>query len=376
MDEEKEKYPNYPYIISEYGAGSDRRLHTFKPESFDFSIEHQQNYHEHYLPAIMERGYITGSTMWNFIDFGSANRDESMPRINNKGLVYSDRTTKDIYYYYKAFLNKTPMVYVATRDWQSRTVTDDIKTHPIKVYTNQEQVELFINGVSNGVKKVENNTIVWDVVLNEGRNFIHAKSGNLEDAYNVTLETIPTIFNKKDIGLLEFAINVGSNCYFTDDDSKLTWVPDRPYTSGGWGYVGGDVYRKTSSRIGTQTEIKSTRNTPLLQTSRIGLDAYRIDLPDGDYELELFFADPFGQAESTLHALGGDNSANIDANIFDVIVNGDRVIEKLNLQQDYGAFTNVRKRFLVKAKDGKGVEVIFNAIKGRAILNALKIRKL
>ncbi|MDR0418678.1 MAG: glycoside hydrolase family 2, partial [Prevotellaceae bacterium] len=101
IDAEKENYPNYPYIISEFGAGSDKRVHTFNPESFDFSMEHQQNYHEHYLPAIMERDYITGSTMWNFIDFGSANRDESMPRINSKGLVYSDRTPKDVYYYYK-----------------------------------------------------------------------------------------------------------------------------------------------------------------------------------------------------------------------------------------------------------------------------------
>jgi beta-galactosidase len=244
------------------------------------------------------------------------------------------------------------------------------------VYTNQEQVELFVNGESQGAKKAENYTIVWDVTLNEGGNFVYAKSENLEDAYNITLELIPVELNKRNLELKELAVNVGSSCYFTDDDSKLTWAPDRAYAPGSWGYVGGDVYRKTSSRIGTQTEIRNTRNTPLLQTSRVQIEAYKFDVADGEYEVELFFADPFGQAESTFHALGGDNLESVDANIFNVNINDARVIENLNLQQNYGAFTNVMKRFVVKVKGGKGITVGFDAVKGVTILNAIKVREL
>ncbi|MEZ5005106.1 MAG: glycoside hydrolase family 2 TIM barrel-domain containing protein [Bacteroides graminisolvens] len=52
LDEQHTKYPNRPIIVSEYGAGSDKRLHSFTPRHFDFSIEYQQQYLEHYLPVI------------------------------------------------------------------------------------------------------------------------------------------------------------------------------------------------------------------------------------------------------------------------------------------------------------------------------------
>ena len=77
-----------------------------QPRAFDFSSEYQQIYLEHYLPVLEETPYVCGGTHWNFIDFSSALRDESMPRINNKGLVYADRTPKDVYFYYQAAWRK------------------------------------------------------------------------------------------------------------------------------------------------------------------------------------------------------------------------------------------------------------------------------
>lgn len=85
LEEQHRKHPTHPMIVSEYGAGSDRRLHTLSPRAFDFSMEYQQKYLEHYLPVMEKLTYVCGGTHWNFIDFSSALRDESMPRINNKG---------------------------------------------------------------------------------------------------------------------------------------------------------------------------------------------------------------------------------------------------------------------------------------------------
>ncbi len=122
LEEQHKKYPSHPMIVSEYGAGSDKRLHSLQPHAFDFSIEYQQKYLEHYLPVLEETSYICGGTHWNFIDFSSALRDESMPRINNKGLVYSNRTPKDIYYYYKAaWRQDIPVLHIASRDWTHRS---------------------------------------------------------------------------------------------------------------------------------------------------------------------------------------------------------------------------------------------------------------
>lgn len=114
--------PAHPMIVSEYGAGSDKRLHSLTPRAFDFSIEYQQKYLEHYLPVLENTPYVCGGTHWNFIDFCSALRDESMPRINNKGLLYADRTPKDIYYYYQAAWRKDiPVLHIASRDWTYRS---------------------------------------------------------------------------------------------------------------------------------------------------------------------------------------------------------------------------------------------------------------
>lgn len=51
LTEQHKKCPSHPMIVSEYGAGSDKRLHSLQPHAFDFSIEYQQKYLEHYLPV-------------------------------------------------------------------------------------------------------------------------------------------------------------------------------------------------------------------------------------------------------------------------------------------------------------------------------------
>ena len=122
LAEQQRDYPDHPLIVSEYGAGSDKRLHSLQPRAFDFSSEYQQIYLEHYLPVLEETPYVCGGTHWNFIDFSSALRDESMPRINNKGLVYADRTPKDVYFYYQAAWRKDiPVLHIASRDWKYRS---------------------------------------------------------------------------------------------------------------------------------------------------------------------------------------------------------------------------------------------------------------
>lgn len=63
-----------PIIVSEYGAGSDKRLHSLYPKPFDFSIEYQQKYIEHYLPVIEDSTFVAGATYWNLVDFSSAQR--------------------------------------------------------------------------------------------------------------------------------------------------------------------------------------------------------------------------------------------------------------------------------------------------------------
>lgn len=72
INDQHNRYPHRPVIISEWGAGSDHRLHSDESKAFDFSIEYQQKYIEHYLPFIEKTKFISGSSYWNFIDFSAA----------------------------------------------------------------------------------------------------------------------------------------------------------------------------------------------------------------------------------------------------------------------------------------------------------------
>lgn len=244
-EDQHRRYPDQPMIISEWGAGSDKRLHSTQGRAFDFSIEYQQTYIEHYLPFIENTEWISGCAYWNFIDFNVAARQESMPRVNNKGLAYNNRIWKDVAYYFKAMWRKDiPVIRIASRDWEMRTGEIN-KPQSIKIYSNMPEVELFINGQSIGCQKIANCHTVFNVILPEGISVLMAqgiKNGKtVQDAMTIQFKSLPNIAEGD-----ELAINVGSNCYFTSDISNLTWLPDQPYTAGGWGYIGGKAHSTTS----------------------------------------------------------------------------------------------------------------------------------
>ena len=191
--------PRIISIISEYGAGGDGRIHSLKPEQFDFSIEWQQLYHESYLEQIFNRKFIAGAAVWNLIDFCAAGRQESMPHINNKGLLYNNRTPKDVYYLYQAWLLKTPVIHIASRDWTIRKgiqILPDDKTvvQPVKIYSNLEKVELFVNGKSIGIQSTIKGVSIWNVPFINGSNSLIAKGINehkgCEDAMQIDFEII------------------------------------------------------------------------------------------------------------------------------------------------------------------------------------------
>ena len=282
-EDQHRRYPDQPMIISEWGAGSDKRLHSTQGRAFDFSIEYQQTYIEHYLPFIENTEWISGCAYWNFIDFNVAARQESMPRVNNKGLAYNNRIWKDVAYYFKAMWRKDiPVIRIASRDWEMRTGEIN-KPQSIKIYSNMPEVELFINGQSIGCQKIANCHTVLNVILPEGISVLMAqgiKNGKtVQDAMTIQFKSLPNIAEGD-----ELAINVGSNCYFTSDISNLTWLPDQPYTAGGWGYIGGKAHSTTS-------EIYNTLDGPIYQTWREGNWSYKIDAPIGEYEIELLIAD-------------------------------------------------------------------------------------
>lgn len=71
-----------------------------------------------------------------------------LPRTNTKGLVCYDHTTKkDAFYFYKANWNKEDkFVYLTSKRYAERSG----KVQQLKVYSNCDSIELFVNGKSIG----------------------------------------------------------------------------------------------------------------------------------------------------------------------------------------------------------------------------------
>lgn len=84
-------------------------------------------------------------------------------------------------------------------------------------------------------------------------------------------------------------INVGGN-EFTDTHGQ-TWMADHIYKSGSYGYLG------ISSTFETQETIKGTSFPDIYQSERYKLFGYRIDVPNGHYDIILHFAEIYHQKE-------------------------------------------------------------------------------
>lgn len=367
-EDQHRRYPHHPMIISEWGAGSDRRLHTTEGRAFDFSMEYQQTYVEHYLPFIEEKEWISGCTYWNFIDFNVAARQESMPRVNNKGLFYNDRTPKDVAYYFKSMWRKDiPVLRIASRDWKVR-VGKEGETQQIKLYSNLPEVELFVNGESAGKQATDNCHAVFNVVLPVGTSVLTAQGvyGNkpVEDVMIIDFRPLPDLSEGD-----ELAINVGSNCFFTSALSNLTWLPDRPYVPGSWGYVSGEARSTTS-------EIVNTVDVPLYQTRREGEFTYKIDAPDGNYEVELLMADVTRPAAQLANLLGKNKSEETAGETrFNIVICG-RQVETNFSPADGGRYRTAFKRRYIVCNEEGCITIALEAVKGKPFISGIKVRKL
>lgn len=367
LDKENDKYPNRPLIISEYGCGSDARLHSLNPEAYDFSMEYQQIFHASYLKQIMERPYVIGSSIWNFIDFGVSKRSESMPGINNKGIVRYNRQPKDIYYFYQAALTKKPVLHIASRDWTNRigtaaSVTDKFAKQQVKVFSNLPEVELFVNGKSLGKQKVVDYTAVFDVPFENGQNLIELISGNQKDVLIVNFEVQPYDLRTSKDKKLVIAVNAGSKAYFSDQDNRVIYQPDQNYREGSWGHVGVDLNSPTRSDVNSTASINATSIDPLYQTSRLGMKAFKFDVPDGRYEIDLHFCETQETAPNR--------------RVFNVSIGNEEVLSAFDLYAQYSERTAIIKTYTIEVNDGKGIKIGFTPIVGEPIISGIKITRL
>ena len=189
-------YPDRVIGLSEYGADANPAYHSANPERGDYTEEYQCIYHEHMAKMIEERPYLWATHVWNLFDFAADGRDEGGKHgVNQKGLVTIDRKLKkDAFYLYKAYWSKTPFVHVCGRRYVERT--EDVTE--IKVYSNEQSVTLFVDGVERETS--EGSKVFKFKVPITGTHKIRTVSGTCED--EITVKKVQKsnqdyIFNKQ-----------------------------------------------------------------------------------------------------------------------------------------------------------------------------------
>ncbi len=368
LDRRHAAHPAEVIFVSEYGAEDDYRVESLDPERFDFSGTWMRRFHESYLRQFNARPWLGGTAIWSQFDFSQPETGGSIPYMNQKGMARWNRIRKDVFYLYKANWNPAPMAYIASRGWTRRTGTNPgaaagagatTVTQPVDVYSNLPRVEFLANGRSLGVKAPDDvRRITWEVPFANGKNKLEVRGvgdrNRIEDTLTVEFTYRPPRLADPSVPFRELGVNTGGRTQYAEPGGPL-WEGDREYTAGGFGYVGGE-----SKIFDKDLAIRASDDTPLYFSYLLGLDSYRMDVPDGQYDVELMFAEP--------DAKPGDR-------IFGVTINGKQIAESLDLSKEHGIAKAVVIRSSVTATGGTGVDVRLSPIKGKPILNAIYVRK-
>jgi len=160
---------------------------TYACNLFDWHLKEQET-----MP------WLAGSAQWIFKDFSTPLRPENpIPHVNQKGLVERDLTPKEGYYVFQSYWSDRPMIRLYGHSWPTRWgEPDELKL--VKVYSNCETAELFVNGVSQGAKQRNSQDfpaagLHWLVKFKPGENLLkavgHMKTVTVEDAVRLQYQT-------------------------------------------------------------------------------------------------------------------------------------------------------------------------------------------
>ena len=84
----------------------------------------------------------------------------------------------------------------------------------------------------------------------------------------------------------ELNVLLGTKRIYEDRVNSMVWIPEQEYAQGSWGYIGGKPYRaktKFGSLPSSELNIKGSQDDPIYQTQRVGINGFKLDVPNGKY---------------------------------------------------------------------------------------------
>ena len=377
LDSTHALYTNRAFGISEYGAGASINQHEDNPpepaNAGPFHPEEYQDlFHEAYWSAIQPRAFVWESTVWNMFDFAVDSRNEGdTPGRNDKGLVTYDRLTpKDAFYYYKANWSNSPVLYITSRGYTSRSAS----AIPIKIYANMDSVTLTLNGVTISTIASANapyDVFLWNnVAIQDGTNTIQVSGTRGGTTYtdSVTFtNTAPLPHIGALTGTPYARINFqpsGTPAYTGyDQDNGLAFGLRSDGLNYGW-----NAGNTANTRDRNNALSPDQRYDTLVQMQTGGTFTWEIAMPNGTYDVHLVGGDPsFTDTTYALDlegrlALSGvpTSSAHwIEATVRVTVTDG-----RLTLSSDSGASNNKIDYIDINTAAGTTVTTLNNAGSG------------
>ncbi len=121
--------------------------------------------------------WLTGTAYWPFKDFSTPVRPENpVPYMNQKGIIERDFTRKESYYVFQSYWTEKPMARIYGHTWPVRW-GEEGEEKMMKVYSNCDVAELFVDGKSLGVKKRNSQDfpaagLRWMVPMTKGKHSV------------------------------------------------------------------------------------------------------------------------------------------------------------------------------------------------------------
>jgi beta-galactosidase len=268
-----------------------------------YSEEHGLERHEDYLRELNQRPWMAGGCIWNEFDYAGETYDPIIPHVVSFGMTDIWRIPKEVYYLYQSQWTTRPMVHIVGH-WTG----EEGKIRTVTVLSNQDEVELFLNGKSLGLKKNISGTglryppRIWQFAYQPGTLEAIAKNGGIEirneqrtagAAYRILLKSdIQTIVSGDPDSLAYITASVvdQSGEIVPDAHSPITFTWDGPgeLMKQTWlGHGTGLTWNAIDGR--TRVAFRSTERSgmavisaysPGLRTAQISIDVTAPGKPD------------------------------------------------------------------------------------------------
>jgi beta-galactosidase len=182
------------------GDGADERDGDFLLSGGEARVSKDGDWSETYACNLIDwhlkeqekmKDWHVGTAYWPFKDFSTPLRPENpVPYVNQKGVVQRDFTKKAAFYVFQSYWTEKPMAHIYGHTWPVRWGEVD-EPKMVKVYSNCEVAELFLNGESMGMRTRNSQNfpaagLRWIVKFNDGEN--HLKVVATKDGEQVTDE--------------------------------------------------------------------------------------------------------------------------------------------------------------------------------------------